>query len=170
MSFEKAVQFTIEEEGGFSDHPDDDGGATKYGISIGFMRLIDPDVTPADIKDLNLEGAKAIYKHHFWDAVKGDSIPIPFALVTFDMAVTSGQGDAVRNLQAVAGALEDGIIGPNTLAAVNDIKSWTKGIREYTTNRLLHFANHHDFPVFGRGWTARTIRMHDRALGLIRNG
>lgn len=170
MNFEQAVQYTIEEEGGFSDHPDDDGGATQYGISIGFMRLIDPDVTPQDIRDLSLDGAKAIYKHHFWDAVQGDNLPPALALVTFDMAVTSGQGDAAKTLQAVVGAYEDGIIGPKTIQAVNAVQVWGRAIQEYTTGRILHFADHHDFEVFGKGWVARALRMHDRALRIVRNG
>ena len=170
MGFETAVQYTIEEEGGFSDHPDDRGGATKFGISIGFMRRIDPDVTTEDIAGLSLEEAKDLYKVHFWDRIRGDDLQPPMALLTFDMAVTSGQGDAVRTLQATVGAYEDGIIGPVTIGAAYYAPSWTRVVQDFSTRRVLHFSKLPNWAVFGRGWVARTFRMHDRALRMIRNG
>lgn len=170
MNFEKAIQYTIKEEGWFSDHPDDRGGATKFGISIGFMRQINPNVTTEDIAGLSLEEAKDLYKAHFWDRIRGDDLPMAMALLTFDMAVTSGQRDAVRTLQAAVGTYEDGIIGPVTIRTANESPIQTQVVQDFSTRRVLHFSKLPGWAVFGRGWVARTFRMHDRALRMVRNG
>ena len=167
MSFLTICDATIHEEGGFSDHPDDDGGATKFGISLGFFRLLDPDSTPDDIRSLTLDGARAIYKEHFWRPIRGDDLPAAIALAVFDMAVTSGVGDAAKALQAAVGALEDGIIGSQTILALNAVimgRSVARVLTEIHTIRLRKFASNDDFEVFGDGWFSRTLRIHALAL------
>jgi lysozyme family protein len=165
--FETFCEIVIREEGGYSDHPADDGGATKYGISIGFLRLIDPGVTKADIQDLTIDGARAIYREHFWRPIRGDDLPPALALLVFDMAVNSGVSDAAKALQASVGALEDGIIGSQTVAASNGTMLHPALIY-MTTARILHFAKLDDFPVFGRGWVARALRLNNLAQEMNR--
>ena len=82
-AFEKAVNFVLKWEGGYSNTPNDPGGETKYGIS----KRSYPDV---DIKNLTLEQAKEIYRRDFWRAGGCDNLEFPLDAVVLDTAVNCG--------------------------------------------------------------------------------
>lgn len=111
-AFERALAFTLRWEGGRSDHPDDRGGLTRYGIS---QRQF-PEL---DIERLTLEDAKAIYRLNYWEEIHGEELPAEVALALFDYAVHSGVRRAARALQRSSGSRPDGVVGPKTLAAVS---------------------------------------------------
>jgi len=79
-SFEKAFQLTVGLEGRYSNDPNDPGGETAYGIS----KRYHPDV---DIKNLTLDGAKAIYLSDYWIPAKCDTAPYPMDICLFDSQV-----------------------------------------------------------------------------------
>ena len=111
--FSLAIGRTLEHEGGYVNDPTDAGGETKYGIS----KRAYPDV---DIAALTIEDAKAIYKRDYWDKVKGDDINSQMnAFSIFDCAVNMGISRASKLAQKVVGALEDGVIGSESIAAIN---------------------------------------------------
>jgi lysozyme family protein len=83
MSFDQAVTFVLEREGGLSDDPTDPGGLTNFGIS----QRAYPDL---DIRHLTVEGATAIYKRDYWDAAGCDALTPAVALAVFDSAVNCG--------------------------------------------------------------------------------
>ena len=88
MSFDSAVEFVLQREGGYVNNPKDRGGETNYGIS----KRSYPDL---DIKNLTREQAKEIYRKDYWQAIDGDKIADPkAALVAFDAAVNHGPGYA----------------------------------------------------------------------------
>jgi len=70
-AFERAFKKLILIEGGYVDHPYDNGGKTKYGIT---EKLKDALGYECDIAELTEEQAKEIYKSEFWNKVKGDEI------------------------------------------------------------------------------------------------
>ena len=90
-NFEKAVGYTLQFEGGFSQNPNDPGNwtggevgkgelvGTNYGISAASF----PNL---NIKSLTLDQAKALYKQEYWDVIKGDSLPFPLSMFLFDYA------------------------------------------------------------------------------------
>ena len=92
MTFEKAVFFTIEREGGYVNDPHDPGGETKYGIS----KRSYPDL---DIPNLKREDAEAIYRKEYWDKCKCSDLPHGIDLLTFDAAVNQGPEAAIKMLQ-----------------------------------------------------------------------
>ncbi|MDP1964004.1 MAG: glycosyl hydrolase 108 family protein [Reyranella sp.] len=127
-------------EGGWSDDKADNGGATKYGISLRFaVAAGDIDVNGdglADL-DLNMDGvidghdirlltppiALALYFGHFWIDPGIWKLPRPIDAAVFDQAVNGGTTAAIRLLQRacnrVGGQLvEDGRLGPRTRAGV----------------------------------------------------
>jgi len=108
--FDKALEFTLEFEGGFCDYSEDRGGATKFGISKNAYPHI-------DIESLTLEKAKYIYKQDYWDKQKLSSIPFPLNTLIFDFSVNSGTRVAAKALQRILNIEEDGVIGPQTVAA-----------------------------------------------------
>lgn len=171
FGFDYAVKHILKEEGGYVDHKTDPGGATNYGISLRFMiaAAIDPNrdgrIDVRDIRAMTPEVAASIYKSHFWDRVKGDSLPGPLALLVFDSAVNQGVGRASKFLQRVVGASPDGMIGPKTLKRVSE--AWDKDasnvLSQYAVRRALHYSSLSIFASFGRGWFNRLFRVYGMA-------
>lgn len=109
MSFDQALAFTLQWEGGYVNDPNDPGGETKFGIS----KRAHPE---CDIANLTRTQAENIYRADYWDRIKGSLLPPRTASATFDFAVNSGVKVASQHLQRLVGATADGIIGPQTLA------------------------------------------------------
>lgn len=120
--FDEAFNYTMPFEGwsACTNDPDDPGGLTKYGIS----KVNHPEV---DVANLTLEGAKAIYKKMYWNAIKGDQIASGrVAIKFFDMAVNMGVKQATKLVQEALGDMGcsvavDGMMGPKTLEALNGV-------------------------------------------------
>jgi lysozyme family protein len=118
QAFEYAFKATIDHEGAYVNDLDDTGGETKYGVSQSSYPSL-------DIKNLTLEEAKEIYFNDFW--IKGKYYEISnrdIAAKIFDLAVNMGVTQANKLIQRALRAagdqvLEDGIIGPITIAAIN---------------------------------------------------
>lgn len=129
--YDTAWGYVLENEGGYSEHRNDPGGATKYGISLRFLKRLpidegdineDGKIDEKDIQALSLEEAKEMYKKHFWFSASCDRIKqARIAVKLFDMAVNFGVKTAARMLQKVIGTDQDGIIGPKTLSKINKV-------------------------------------------------
>jgi hypothetical protein len=94
--FDNAVSRTMGFEGGLG--RDNNGAAVNYGINA----AANPDV---DVANLTPEGAKAIYKSKYWDAIGGDELDKTnpaLAHVAFDTAVNAGP-DRARQFLAQSG-------------------------------------------------------------------
>jgi lysozyme family protein len=130
-NFDNAFTFVVGEEGGYVNNPADPGGETKYGIS----KRAHPTV---DIANLTLEGAKAIYKTGYWDALSLDSEPYDHALCLFDCAVNQGVERAKSLAQMVRAS---------------------PFVVNFQAERALHYASLPTFSTFGRGWMRRLLRV-----------
>jgi lysozyme family protein len=107
--FEEALQILLKHEGGYVDHENDPGGATKFGISLRYLKdqnIIDGDldrdgdIDEEDIKLLTTSHASSIYKKAFWDINRLDNIKYQrLANMIFGFAVNSGNKQAVKLLQ-----------------------------------------------------------------------
>lgn len=161
MDFDKAFERLIGHEGKFTDNPKDDGNwtggkqgrgqlkGTKYGIAAASYPHL-------DIKNLTLQQAKAIYREDFWDVIGPAHGAIKFQL--FDAAVNHGRGNAVRFLQRAVKAADDGIWGPRSQAALNDLQQrhgHNDVLLRFMAYRFKFWASLSKFDVFGRGWTNR---------------
>lgn len=127
--FERAFSRSLSHEGGFVNDSDDAGGATKYGISLRTYGKVFPIATVETIKNLTIDDAKKIYLEHFWLFYKYEQIEdFDLSIKVFDAAINMGAKQAhiclQRALRAVGFELEeDGVIGKNTLAALNRTQS-----------------------------------------------
>lgn len=170
--FEASLQVVLAWEGGetVTDDPLDPGGITRWGISLAFLRRIDPGAGPDRIRALDRDEAAAIYARNFWRPIRGDQLPPPLALFTFDSAVNLGVPRAVRLLQQAVGADVDGIMGPRTVnaarAAAQRPQRLTQALADMAAGRLQIYATRPGFPRFGRGWTRRVLDVHGRAVAL----
>jgi lysozyme family protein len=90
-SREFAIAKVLEHEGGYSNHPDDPGGPTNFGITIAdYRRYRKSDATAADVRVMRLDEAKAIYRAAYWDVMHCDSLPAGPDYAVFDYGVNSG--------------------------------------------------------------------------------
>jgi hypothetical protein len=102
--WQKAIEFVLRWEGGFSADKNDPGNytggkvgvgefkGTKFGISAGSYPTV-------DIVNLTKEQAVQIYERDYWQRSGADKLPWPLNLVVFDSAVNAGVGKAQRWLQ-----------------------------------------------------------------------
>lgn len=164
--FAFAFGFVLSQEAGYVDNAADPGGATNLGVSLRYAqgkgRLLDldgdGDVDAADIRLVTADLAASLYRADFWAPLRADDLPFPVALAAFDAAINCGTGRAARWLQAACGALQDGQIGPRTLAAVA-ARDPRRVFIEIMTERGLHNASLPTWPAFGRGWSRRLSRL-----------
>ena len=111
-AFERALSFTLRCEGGYTNHSEDPGGATNWGIS----QRAYPDL---DIRALTREQAAELYHRDYWLAAGCDELPGPIAIAVFDCAVHSGISRSLKLLQELVGAVPDGVLGAGTIASLN---------------------------------------------------
>lgn len=123
----------IAREGGYVNDPDDPGGVTKYGVTIGTMRTLGVDVdgdgrvTTSDLRKLTRVQARDIFVEHYFHRPRIDELPPVLQASVFDMYVNAG-GTAVRILQRLLTDMGqriavDGAIGPQTIEAAHIAQS-----------------------------------------------
>jgi lysozyme family protein len=150
-TFDRAFDFTLREEGYYSNDPFDPGGETKYGIS----KKAHPTV---DIKNLTLQDAKSIYYTEYWRPFERIAEIHPaLAMVLYDTGVNMGTGTAVRMLQKAVGVPADGVIGPVTLNAIENNKQ--NIIPFILKERILYYTSRPHWERFKNGWIVRVIRL-----------
>jgi len=111
----------LKAEGGYTDHPDDWGGPTNFGITratlswwLGHLATIE------DVQSLTIDRARKIYQALYVEAPGFDKLTAPEYLKAqlIDYGVNSGPSLAISKLQTILGIQADGIIGPLTIAAL----------------------------------------------------
>lgn len=166
-NFARALQLVLVNEGGWSDNPADPGGATMKGVTLAnFRRYVKPDASKADLRAITNDQLAVVYRRFYWDAVLGAQLPDGVDYAVFDFGVNSGPSRAVRYLQAVVGATQDGRIGPATLAAVN-ARSPAAVVNGLQDARLAFLQRLGTWPVFGKGWGSRVATVRQQALAMI---
>jgi len=137
-SFEAAINFVLNNEGGFIDHPSDPGGATNYGVSLRTLRHLeggnfdkwdldyDGDIDADDMRLMTRELAIQFYEDHFWHPLYEKFEHQAVATKVLDMVVNMGSRQGIKILQRACNwnmpmVRVDGYIGPKTLAAANSM-------------------------------------------------
>ncbi len=177
-SFEKAYNLMIFNEGGYVDHTvdGDRGGQTYAGIArkfhpdwAGWDYIDDNDTSSPELK----EHVVLFYKDEFWDEVRGDDIISQLiANSIFDFAVNAGVDTASKLAQQVVGERRDGVIGPITLAAINEYDSLTEDnfLSNYALAKISRYVQ-----IVGRdrsqgkfllGWLRRSLKDIDIGSGV----
>ncbi|MFC6687581.1 holin-associated N-acetylmuramidase [Jhaorihella thermophila] len=120
----------VAREGGFVNDPDDPGGATKHGVTLGTMQRLgldldgDGQVDETDLHRLSRDQAIDIFVRHYYDRPRLGMLPDVLHAPVFDMYVNAG-AQAVKILQRLLCRMGydvavDGLIGPQTARAAHD--------------------------------------------------
>lgn len=147
-------------EGGlYTNHPNDRGGPTKWGITIPVLSAYrGHPCTAEDIEALTREEAAAIYTALFirpFDGVKD-----PLRANVIDMGVNAGVRRATSLLQELLGTTVDGLMGPATRAAAAT-REWSPlyvGVRLAWYEGLIR-ADRSQM-VFRSGWRNRALSFY----------
>lgn len=166
-NFPACLAFTLAEEGGWSDDPDDPGGCTNQGVTLATYRMFHgPDATPETLRAMTDAERDLIYCEGYWDAVAGDALPCGLDLMAFDFGVNAGPARSVARLQIIVGTKPDGIIGPITLRAIGAIQL-PAIIDQFFASQRDYYMALPGFPTFGKGWLARCDRRVAEARRMI---
>jgi len=115
---EQSLEWLLEEEGGWSNHPADRGGATMYGVTQATYNAWRKKKgrPQQSVRLMTKEEAYELYDSEYWRAADCHRLPWPISYLVFDAAVNSGVRRGVRWMQAGIGTKADGVVGPNTIA------------------------------------------------------
>lgn len=110
-------------EGGYANHPNDKGGCTMKGVTIGtFQEYFGNDKTCSDLKNINDEEWLYVFKDGYWNPCKGDDIENQsVANIIVDWAWMSGVKTVAKKVQKLLNVEPDGIIGKQTIKAINSV-------------------------------------------------
>lgn len=126
FTIREMIEGILRHEGGYVDDPDDRGGATNYGITIGtYSKHIGKPATKEQIRDLDIAVAYEIYEKEYYLSPKINRLVQCIQPQVFDMCVNSGSRNAIKILQRVSNNLltqgtplvVDGIVGKQTTQA-----------------------------------------------------
>ena len=157
--FELALAFTLGVEGGWVDHPDDPGGATKWGITqrtYDRWRKTNGQVI-LPVRRMKRAEMEAIYFSYYWAEACCELMPsTAIRMAHFDAAVNHGPKRAAILLQRSVNAKPDGIIGPKTIAATamggfEDNLLWERAI--------FYVRISPSPPPFLKGWMKRLFKL-----------
>ena len=178
-SFRDAFEHIIKIEGtAYTNHPDDRGGPVKFGITLIALREFRQTklLGAADIEALKLFEAMKVYKALFWDRLNLDKVDDPkIGLVIFDNAVNNGTVTTTKLVQVSINKAapwmdkvpENGVMGPETLAALNRIDRVLFGFHFFKEIQARYIAIVKHSPsqiVFLHGWLNRTYKVLENIL------
>jgi lysozyme family protein len=170
--FKKVAPIILKHEGGYVNDPNDSGGETNKGITIGTFKSyakedlgIEP--TSDNLKKITNDQATIIYRKHYWEP-KGFCriINDKVSLMIYDWTITSG-GAAKEVQKLLANEFDqkisiDGGIGNQTINAINAVKDQEKLLKrigeirkEYYTNLAIKGGKHTKNYKFLDGWINR---------------
>lgn len=149
-NFNVCLQKVLADEGGYTNDPSDNGGATNFGITLKDYRLyINKNGTPKDVKNMTVDQAKVIYKTKYWDALNCDKLPAGVDYTVFDYGVNSGLGRPRKALDAFKS-----LTGDKLIDAINDERmAFLMAISDPSNPKYEHNYK------FRNGWTKRVSRV-----------
>lgn len=142
-NFAKSLSLILEEEGGWSDHPDDKGGATMNGITIAtYSAWLKRPATKDELRNIPKHHIHEIYYKNYWLAAHCHKMPAGLDFMVFDMAVNFGVSAAVKNLQRTLGLTQDGKFGPVSQKAVDTKGTHLDTFIDFTAHNIVNVATY----------------------------
>lgn len=162
-----AFAFMLKSEGGYVNNPADPGGRTNLGVTQAtWESWVARASDEAEMRSLTADKVEPLYKKKYWDAVRGDDLPVGLDYLMFDFGVNAGPGRAIKLLQTAVGVTPDGGFGPMTLAAVQAIDP-VELIEKFSQAKEDFYRSLTQFPVFGKGWLNRVADVKVKANSML---
>jgi len=143
----------LKDEGGYTNDPNDSGGPTNFGITLGdYRKYIDGEGTAEDVRRMTVDQAKSIYKSKYWDALGCDNLSGGVDYTCFDYGVHSGLGRPRKAL----GAFKS-LSGTKLIEAINNERTAflkALAVRKPQNQKFL------------KGWLNRVSRVNSYSLQL----
>jgi len=185
--FEEAFSRTMSEEGGYCFDRMDPGGETYMGVSRVYWPgwegwgIVDKLREKGTVPEFAISGLAPLvldfYRNNFWNRMQGDKvarISPEVAYELFDTSVNLDVPDAVKFLQVALNMqrmvtrsfpklVVDGLLGPNTLTALERCLETQPGDKEQNEKILLNCMNGEQYicykknpkHTYFRGWFLR---------------
>jgi lysozyme family protein len=168
-NFEPCLAMLLKHEGGFVNHPKDPGGMTNLGVTRAvYEQFVGRQVGEAEMRALTPAVVAPLYKANYWDKGNCDNLPSGVDWFVFDWGVNAGMSRPSKALQRIVGAVPDGMVGPQTLKAIQATD--TKQILEALYGaRQSFYEGLRTFPTFGKGWTRRNKETLAQSMKLLTN-
>ena len=150
--------------GPYSNHPNDHGGPTCYGITLAEYQLYKPGATVEDLKHIPMSDVQTIYRANYWMVLGLDDILSQMvATKVFDICVNAGPGQATLLAQRACITCgqkveADGHMGPITRSAINkcDPTKFVVALKQGQANFYNAIVQHDPTQkVFLKGWLSR---------------
>lgn len=162
-NYDAALRALLIHEGGYSNHPNDPGGPTNFGITLAdYRKYINKSGTAADVQGMTVEQAKKIYLERYAKRIRFDDLPDGVDNCTFDYEVNSGVRGS-RVLQRTVNVPDDGEIGPQSIAAAR-ARDPRVVVNAMCDERMVFLRSLKTWPDFGRGWTTRVREVRELSL------
>jgi lysozyme family protein len=166
-NWQKSFELMLKSEGGFVNHPSDPGGMTNLGVTKATWEgWVGREVDESEMRGLTQEMVEPLYKERYWDAVRGDELPMGLDYLMFDFAVNAGAGRSIKTLQTAVGVTPDGGFGPITMAAVQSVDP-VKLIERFSQAKEDFYRSLTTFSTFGKGWLNRVAHVKVKASAML---
>ena len=166
-NWENAFKLMLKSEGGFVNHPSDPGGMTNLGVTKAtWENWVGRESDEAEMRGLTPEKVEPLYKKKYFDAVRGDELPMGLDYLMFDFAVNAGAGRAIKTLQTAVGVTPDGGFGPMTMAAVQAVDP-NELIERFSQAKEDFYRSLNTFATFGKGWLNRVADVKVKATSML---
>jgi lysozyme family protein len=166
-NWQKSFELMLKSEGGYVNNPADPGGRTNLGVTQAtWESWVGRPSDEAEMRSLTADKVEPLYKKKYFDAVRGDELPVGLDYLVFDFAVNAGPGRAIKVMQSAVGVTPDGGFGPLTMAAVKAIDP-VELINKFSQAKEDFYRSLAQFPVFGKGWLNRVADVKTKANSML---
>ena len=118
------INNAVQEEGGYVNDPNDPGGVTKFGVTLRDNAPLLEKLgikTAEDMKSLTREQAMRVYRENYWGKSQANLLPKEAQDAYFSSYINVPK-HAVKALQKIVGASEDGDMGPKTIDKIKEFQ------------------------------------------------
>lgn len=153
--------FILQYEGGFTNDPNDLGGATNKGVTLTTFRShFGKDKTVEDLKKITDEQWDTIFLKGYWNKCKATDIKTQsVANMLVDWTYNAGI-NAIKRTQKLLGLVNDGIVGAKTINAINTYPNQRELFEKIKAIRIDYYQRicvaRPTNQKFLKGWTNRT--------------
>lgn len=156
--YTKLIQKVLKCEGGYANDPADNGGCTMKGVTIAtYRKFFGSNKTCKDLKEITQAEWDLIFKEGYWDKWRADEINNQsIADLLVDWTWASGRYGIILP-QRVLGVKDDGVVGPKTIAAINNYPDQKELFWKLWIRRKRHFEDiaKNGKEKFLKGWLHR---------------